>query len=152
MAQRCPVCGQTLPKGMDAEQLHSRMEKIGVEAKRREAERVRREERQKHRQALHDMKAQLRKDAMKDAKSDFHHEIQAYKAQHEKEQRQQAMENLRLKHTADELSQRLSRQTSEQMGEMGEMEVFTALKNAFPPPDVIQRIGKGVRGARKVIP
>lgn len=32
------------------------------------------------------------------------------------------------------------------MGEMGEMEVFTALKNAFPI-DVIERIGKGMRGA-----
>jgi hypothetical protein len=63
-----------------------------------------------------------------------------------KERAQHAAETGRLRTTVDLLSQKLEQRTSEQMGEMGEAEVFTALQNAFPF-DKIDRIAKGVRGA-----
>lgn len=63
-----------------------------------------------------------------------------------RERAQHLAETARLKTTIDNLSQKLERQTSDQMGEMGEAEVYTALKAAFPTDD-IQRIGKGVCGA-----
>lgn len=123
MSQRCPVCGQTLPKGMDAAQLHRRLEKIGAAAEQRGAERA-------------------RKEAVRQSRRD----IESVEERAEKARKQHAAETARLKATIDDLSQKLERQTSEQMGEMGETEVYAALKGAFPTDD-IQRIGKGVRGA-----
>lgn len=73
-------------------------------------------------------------------------EIDSVKERGAKERAQHTAETVRMKIVIDNLSQKLEHQTSEQMGEMGEMEVFTALKNAFPI-DGIERIGKGVRGA-----
>lgn len=179
MAQRCPVCRQTLPKGMDAAELHSQMEKIGAAAAQREANKVRRELASQYRQQLADKEAEIHKRAKMDAQAasrtdiaalqrelreserngqreadraakeavkQSRREIDLVKERGVKERAQHTAETARMKTTIDNLSQRLERQTSEQMGEMGEMEVFTALKNAFPI-DVIERIGKGVRGA-----
>lgn len=179
MEQRCPVCRQTLPRGMDVGQLHRRMDKIGAAAARREADKVRRNLGKQYREQLDHMETRLRKHAMKDAQAasrstivnlerklqesernsgreaeraakeamrQSRREIDLVKERGAKERAQHAAETARLKTTVDTLLQKLERQTSEQMGEMGEMEVFTALKNAFPT-DVIERIGKGVRGA-----
>lgn len=67
MAQRCPVCGQTLPEGMGASELRHRMEKIGAAAAQREAEKVRRELANQYSRQLADKEAELRKCAIKDA-------------------------------------------------------------------------------------
>lgn len=142
MAQRCPVCGQTLPKGMTTEKLHRRMES----ASRPLVEEARHSMAEEHKQDRVAMEAKMLRRAMKDARAASHREMQEYKARSAKEKKQQAIENVGLKQKVDELSQRLERQTSEQMGEMGEREVFTALHNAFPA-DEIGRIEKGVGGA-----
>jgi hypothetical protein len=84
--------------------------------------------------------------AAKEAMRQSRREIDLVKERGAKERAQHAAETARLRTTVDTLSQKLERQTSEQMGEMGEAEVFTALKNAFPF-DVIEPIEKGVRGA-----
>ena len=63
-----------------------------------------------------------------------------------KERAQHASETARLKRTVDELSTRLERQTSEQLGEMTEADALAALKRTFPHDD-IQRIDRGTRGA-----
>lgn len=179
MSKHCPVCGQTLPKGMDAAALHRRMEKIGAAAAQREANKVRRELARQYNQQLVDKEAALRKRAIKDAQATSRTEIVAiqrklreseHNARREaeraakeamrqsrreidlvkergtKERAQHVAETARLKITIDNLSQRLERQTIDQMGEMGEAEVYAALKGAFPTDD-IQRIEKGVRGA-----
>ena len=179
MFQRCPVCRQVLPKGMDAAELHRRVEKIGTAAAQREADKVRRYLTRQYSQQLADKEAEIRKRAIKDAQTASRPEIAALQRKlHEsernarreaeraakeamrqsrreidfvkergaKERAQHTAETARLKIMIDNLSQKLEHQTSEQMGEMGEAEVYAALKGAFPTDD-IQRIGKGVRGA-----
>lgn len=179
MSKRCPVCGQTLPKGMDAAELHRQVEKIGAAAAQREADKVRRHLARQYSQQLADKETEIRKRAIKDAQAasrpeiaalqrklhesehnarreaeraareamrQSRREIELVKARGAKERAQHTAETARMKITIDNLSQKLERQTSEQMGEMGEAEVYAALKGAFPTDD-IQRIGKGVRGA-----
>lgn len=172
MSKRCPVCGQALPKEMDATELHRQMEKIGAAAAQRETNKVRRDLARQYNQQLADKEAVLRKRAMKDAQKASRAEVAAIQrnAKHEseraarevmrqsrqeidlvkergaKERAQHIAETARLKVTIDNLSRKLERQTSEQMGEMGEAELYASLKSTFPTDD-IQRIGKGVRGA-----
>jgi uncharacterized protein DUF2130 len=179
MFQRCPVCGQTLPRGMDEAELHRRMEKIGAAATRREADKVRRELADQYSRQLADKEATLRKRAIKDAQAtsrteiatlqrklqqlertarreaeraakdavrESRRELESVQERSEKERAQHAAETARLQITIENLSQKLRRQTPGEMGEMGEAEVYAALKGAFPTDD-IQRIGKGMRGA-----
>lgn len=63
-----------------------------------------------------------------------------------KERAQHTAETGRLKSKLDELSLKLDRQTSEQMGEMTEADALAALRRSFPHDD-IQRIERGMRGA-----
>ncbi len=154
MAQRCPVCGQKLPQGMDAEQLHSRIEKIRAKAASREAERVRREERQRYRHQIGIMRHRLRNRALKDAQAVSRRDKERAVKEIERElrgeidimKREHALEKTRMKKQMDEYSRRLEQQTAELTGELCEMEVFSALKEAFPA-DEISRIGKGKKGA-----
>jgi len=73
-------------------------------------------------------------------------EIDVLKSRAARERAQHAADAARLKARVDDLSLKLERQTSEQMGEMTEADALAALKRAFPHDD-IQRIGRGVRGA-----
>jgi hypothetical protein len=73
-------------------------------------------------------------------------ELALVKERSAKERAQHAAETAGFKARIDEMSVRLERQTSGQMGEMTEADALTALKRAFPS-DNIQRIGRGVRGA-----
>ena len=84
--------------------------------------------------------------AAKEAVKQLRREIDLVKERSARERAQHTAETARLKTTIDSLSQKLERQTSEQMGEMGEAEVYAALKSSFPTDD-IQRVGKAVRGA-----
>jgi len=168
MSKRCPVCGQTLPKGMNAAQLHRRLEKIGAAA----TNKMRHDLERQFKQRFADKETDLRKRAIKDAQKDSRaqvatiqrnakreaaraakeamrqsqQEIDSVNERAAKERAQHLADNARQKITIDKLSQQLERQTSEQMGEMGEAELYTSLKRTFPSDDV-QRIGKGVRGA-----
>jgi len=73
-------------------------------------------------------------------------ELDVIKERAAKERAQHAADTARFKTRVDDLSLKLERQTSEQMGEMTEADALAALKRAFPHDD-IQRIGHGVRGA-----
>lgn len=73
-------------------------------------------------------------------------EIALVKERAAKERAQHTADTARLKAKVDDLSIRLERQASEQMGEMTEADALTALRRAFPYDD-IQRIGRGLRGA-----
>jgi hypothetical protein len=73
-------------------------------------------------------------------------ELDLFKERAAKERAQHAADTGRLKAKVDELSLRLDRQTSEQMGEMAEGDALAALKRAFPR-DEIRRIDRGMRGA-----
>lgn len=68
------------------------------------------------------------------------------RAERAKERAQHAADNGRLKAKVDDMSLKLERQTSEQMGEMVEADAYAALRSAFPHDD-IQRVSRGVRGA-----
>jgi hypothetical protein len=84
--------------------------------------------------------------AAKEVAKQSQREIALLKERTERERAQHTAETARLKVKVDDLSLRLERQTSEQLGEMGEIDAYTALRSAFPGDD-IQRIGRGVRGA-----
>jgi hypothetical protein len=86
------------------------------------------------------------KQAAKDAAKLGRKELDLVKERAARERAQHAADNGRLKARVDELSLKLERQTSEQMGEMAEADALSALRAAFPHDD-IQRIGRGVRGA-----
>lgn len=73
-------------------------------------------------------------------------ELALMKERAAKERAQHAADTAQLKAKVDELSLKLERQTSEQMGEMTEADALAALKRAFPYDD-IQRIDRGRRGA-----
>lgn len=73
-------------------------------------------------------------------------EVDLVKDRAAKERAQHAADTARLKSRVDDLSLKLERQTSEQMGEMTEADALAALKRAFPYDD-IQRIERGLRGA-----
>jgi hypothetical protein len=168
-----------LPEGLDAAELHRRLEKIGATAAQLEAEKVRRELADQYSQQFAEKEAELRKRAIKDAQAasraeiatlqrklnelertarrdveramkeamkHLRRELDSVEERSKKERAQHAAETARLQMTIENLSQKLKRQTPGEMGEMGEAEVYVALKGAFPT-DTIQRIGKGVRGA-----
>jgi hypothetical protein len=101
---------------------------------------------EEHKQQRITREAKIRRLAMKDAQATSRRELQEEKARGAKKDKQHALHDARQEATIAELSQRQERQTSEEMGEISEMEVFTALQNAFPI-DKIERISKGVRGA-----
>ena len=83
--------------------------------------------------------------AMETAKSS-RKEIDLLKERAAKDRAQHAAETVRFKARVDDLSIKLERQSSEQMGEMTEADALAALKRAFPYDD-IQRIDRGLRGA-----
>ena len=86
--------------------------------------------------------------AAKEVAKQSQREIALLKERAERERAQRTAETARLKTKVDDLSLKLERQTSEQLGEMGEVDVYTALRSAFLGlGDDIQRIGRGVRGA-----
>lgn len=86
------------------------------------------------------------KRAAKDTERMKLRELQLVKERAARERAQYAADTGRLKAKVDELSLKLERQTSEQMGEMTEAGALAALRAAFPGDD-IQRMGPGVRGA-----
>src|SRR5258708_15140342 len=65
-----------------------------------------------------------------------------------RERAQHTAATVSMKAKLDALSLKLERQSSEQLGEMGEADVYAALRNAFLGlGDDIQRVGRGLRGA-----
>jgi len=216
MAERCVVCGQPLPAGLTAAEMHRRLEKLSASAAADAASEVRRELERRLRSQLVQQTAAIRKRATREAQESSRRqvasiqrrldaaasasaravkmarseaeasygrevaalqkklvladratesaakqaakraatetarlsrrELEALKSRTAKERAQHAADAARLKAKVDDLSLKLERQTSEQMGEMTEADALAALKRAFPHDD-IQRIGRGVRGA-----
>lgn len=75
-----------------------------------------------------------------------HSEMERLKLVRERERARHEAETARLQQTVEALSRKLERQTSQQRGDEGEVDLFAALKGQFPE-DRIERVGKGVRGA-----
>ncbi len=181
MTQNCPLCGQSLPKGMSHAELHKRMDKLGADAARREGTKIRRELDREYRARLAEQEEHLQKRASKEAHASYRSQLAALERQVKDSDRRSRQEaeraakeiakqsrkeielvneraaRERAQHTAatvsmkaklDALSLKLERQSSEQLGEMGEADVYTALRNAFLGlGDDIQRVGRGLRGA-----
>jgi hypothetical protein len=183
MPERCAVCGQPLPEGMNAAEMHRRLEKLGAAVVERETNKLRAQLDRQFRNQLAEQADTIRKSAAKAAQALSRQQIRSLqrsleaaqresrreaeraakeaaketakrsrkeldflKEQSAKQRAQHAADTGRLKAKVDDLSLKLERQTSEQMGEMAESDAFAALRTAFPHDDV-QRIGRGVRGA-----
>jgi hypothetical protein len=183
MSERCAVCGQPLPEGLDATEMHRRLEKLGAVVAEREVNKLRRQLDREYRVQLAEQAEAIQKVAAKKAQASSsleikslrrridaaarasrreaetaakeatketarlsRKEIELLKHQTIKERAQHAADTGRLKAKVDDLSLKLERQTSEQMGDMAEADAFAALRSAFPRDD-IQRVGRGVRGA-----
>jgi hypothetical protein len=142
---------------MNEAALHRRLEKLGAAVAAREVTKERQKLKRRHREEVEAIRARATKDAQasarreaataaKEAKKQSRREIDLVKERAAKELAQHALESRQFKAKVDELSLKLERQTSDQMGEMAEADAFAALRNAFPQDD-IQRIGRGVRGA-----
>ena len=84
--------------------------------------------------------------AAKEVAKQSQKEIALLKERAARERAQHTAETATLKTRVDDLSLKLERQSSEQLGEMGESDAYAALRSAFPGDD-IQRIGRGTRGA-----
>jgi hypothetical protein len=183
MSERCAVCGQLLPEGLDAAEMHRRLEKVGAVVAEREVTKLRRQLDREHRAHLAEQAEAIQKVAAKKAQASSRLEIKSLrrsldaaerasrreaetaakkaavetaklsrkeidllKQQSTKERAQHAADTGRLKARVDDLSLKLERQTSEQMGDMAEADAFAALRSAFPRDD-IQRVSRGMRGA-----
>ena len=136
MAYNCPVCGQALPKGMDDEQLHRRLEKLNAIAANQEAVKVRREEAQRYAQQLaRSLKASETASTMKIERA-VQMATEGIKATLKAERAQRALDDRRTKKTLDEMTQRVQHLTSEEMGEISEQQLLALLKDAYPQDDI----------------
>jgi hypothetical protein len=90
--------------------------------------------------------AELRNRIKKEVMRQSRQEIDNLQERLAKQRAQHAREKAQMQAKLEEIRRKFEHQTSEQKGEEGEMEVYDALKKAFPTDD-IQRIAKGVRGA-----
>jgi len=210
------LCGQPLPAGVTAAELHKRLHKLNAAAEGEAVSKARRALERRYRSALAEQSAEIRRRAAKEAEASSRRQLasmrrqllaassaskraveaakrqaataagreagvlrkrlaqaeraaetvanraarraatetarasrkdlDALKARVNKERAQHAAETARFKARVDELSLKLERQTSEQMGEMTEADALAALRRSFPHDD-IQRIGRGMRGA-----
>lgn len=80
------------------------------------------------------------------ATSDNERKLEKLQDEREKERLRHDAESARLQGQLDNLSRKLEKQTGEQFGEEGELDLVAHLKGAFPS-DRIERIGRGTRGA-----
>ncbi|MGH9492290.1 MAG: DUF2130 domain-containing protein, partial [Terriglobales bacterium] len=72
--------------------------------------------------------------------------LETLQTQREKERLRHEAEMAKLQGQLDTLSRRLEKQTGEQIGEEGELDLYQHLRQTFPG-DRIERIGRGVKGA-----
>jgi hypothetical protein len=84
--------------------------------------------------------------AVKSAAREFEARVQAAEAKRERERAHHEIDISRLQHKVEDLSRRLEKTQSEQLGEEAEVDLFAKLRAAFPE-DQIERIGKGIKGA-----
>ncbi len=81
MSQRCPVCGQTVPKGMDHLELQRRIEKISAVTSQHEVEKVRRELDWRYRKSLSKQIKEVQKRTIKQARASSRIEIESLRQQ-----------------------------------------------------------------------
>ena len=136
MAYNCPVCGQALPKGMDDEQLHRRLEKLNASAAKQEAVKVRREEAQRYAQQLARSLKASETASTKKIERAVQMATEGIKATLKAERAQRALDDRRTKKTLDEMTQRVQHLTSEEMGEISEQQLLALLKDAYPQDDI----------------
>jgi DNA repair exonuclease SbcCD ATPase subunit len=77
MSECCAVCGQPLPEGLDAAEMHRRLEKLGAMAAEREVNKLRRQLDQEHRVQLAEQAEAIRKVAAKKAQASSRLEIKS---------------------------------------------------------------------------
>jgi hypothetical protein len=87
MSERCAVCGQPLPRGMNEAEMHRRWEKLGAEAAEREAEKLRRQLDRQYRTQLAEQATVIRKAAAKEALASSRHQIRSLQRRIDEAQR-----------------------------------------------------------------
>jgi hypothetical protein len=100
-------------------------------------------------QLRHEFKAQLEKEVARNTRLSLREheaELQKLQAERERDKVRHEAESARLQGKLEDLSRKLEKQTGEQLGNEAELDLYTALTQAFPG-DKIDRIGRGIKGA-----
>jgi hypothetical protein len=77
MSERCAVCGQPLPEGMNAAEMHRRLQKLGAAAAEREAKKLRRELDREFRTRLAEKAETIRKEAARKAEESSRQQLKS---------------------------------------------------------------------------
>ena len=85
-------------------------------------------------------------DAVRLANRENEAKLTASQADREREKARHAVESARMQGELDKLSRKLEKQSSEQLGDEGELDLYTELRREFPS-DKIDRIRRGKKGA-----
>jgi hypothetical protein len=88
----------------------------------------------------------MMKDEVRKATELNERKLEKLQGERERERHNHLMEQSRLQGQLDNLSRKLEKRSGEELGEEGEVDLCSLLKNAFPE-DHIERIGRGVKGA-----
>lgn len=172
MNRNCPVCGQALPRGIDEHTLQARLKKLAApevaKEAQREAERLseiakRKVESQFRKQLQHAQrdadKAQRQLSrSVEQARREAEYQTRRALAQKNQERmerlqydRQQDRakffrEKEQLQRQVEQLCRKLEKQTSDQLGDQAEVNLFAELKAEFPG-DHIEQVRHGAKGA-----
>ena len=111
-----------------------------------EAERQRNVEIQRLRRESEGQAKRAATAAVKNVVKIYQVDLEKLQAAREKDRARYEADRARLQWQLDSLSQKLEKQTGEQLGKEAEEDLFAQLTAAFPS-DRIERIGKGVKGA-----
>jgi hypothetical protein len=159
--RRCPLCSQPLPEGVTQAEISSGIQKLASGALIQERKRI--EEHYKSQlaaersqmQALAEKRVKarieerLRREMTRTVRAttiEGERKLERIEADRKRERLRSEAEATRLRAQLDTLSRKLEKQTGEQRGEEGELDLYTQLRQAFPG-DRIGRIGKGIKGA-----
>jgi hypothetical protein len=104
MAQ-CPLCGQTLPKGVDRQEIQRQLEKITTQARAKERRELERDFDERLHQRLEAEGKRLRQEARREAQS----EVAEVRRRAEKEKSQKAREIARIRKDSEKQQERTAR-------------------------------------------
>ncbi|MFL6211367.1 MAG: hypothetical protein ACJ74W_21140 [Pyrinomonadaceae bacterium] len=172
MNRRCPLCNQELPPSFDDKRLQAQIKQLAAPEISREARRLADEQvdeaqrkvelkyRKQLQQAQRDVAEanrrkerdieRVRREAEKQAKNTIaqqsHARLERLQHDHEQERARHNRETEQLRRKFEEVSRKLEKQTSEQLGSQAEVNLFAELRAAFPG-DHIEQVHRGAKGA-----
>ncbi len=187
---QCPVCGQPLPRGLDRQEIQTRLEKITAQARARERRGLERNFQERLHDSIEAERKRMQREAERQVRKDVldaqrrvekaesekateiervrresekrteraarmaaqmtarqsRAEIEKLEASREKDRARHQADRARLQAQLDLLSRKLEKQSAEQLGAEGEVDLLSQLRTAFPG-DRIEPIRRGAKGA-----